>query len=927
MANIQVQVGVGGKGQTTTTRGGVTTVQTFGGTGGQGSGSSQAVSQNFPSSLDLTKTRLNLPKQGINIIPSAVSSNKVVSTQPNIITQGIMFGGVQNVVAWGKAPFEKEFYPQYLTPEEKTSLTTGNKGMINRYFGYPVKYEKLREETVSRRDIDIKTLAQQKITLDLKTKQFETKAGEYGAFQGWMKVKQVGVGTAGEIILNPEDFATAQKWEKDFSGFGTQQIQVNKDVEAYNLKVEKVNQPGLEKSPFEIAKISTISALGLTKPAKTSEFFLKGMEVSYSNALDTLGSVKTNLFSGKSNTYGSLATKESFNLFQKGTTEAMVGSMAFSSMATAPIRDPLTFTLSMGIGGLTTAGLGFGADLLGTSAIGRGIASSTAFGITEKAAAVGLIGLYGTSVGVRTYATSKMFGKIAGAKEFGTIIGSETTGLVAGGYLGSKINFDLGMMRVPKEVREDFIQPYKMTREGVVFQTEKYPTAPTWKHLKLLEEPTYGGGQFGFGLKGEEGSFTWHVTPTQFAGETIIAPGTSELPMLYGSSEASLRFSGLTKESRYSPLGFKLLDVKSPTAMRIKGGEFERLGRSSLKLSNEEIVLSLGKEFNIRPKYRGQIIELIGKEPGGTFYVPEMKSEIEAGLRFETSIKSEGIIGYTRVPSIGQVEGFEGITRRGYPEFVKRIKQPELFKPGTWGNIFDIAKGKKSGQIKYFGFKQLGKVLPIEKSGVVLGIKDISKAELFGGKRKISEYKISEYAPRVRSTTYISLKGFSMPKTSYKGASISRVSGLSSRGISNKGFNGLSSRGISKAISIPRTPISMRGLSLGKGYGGSLGISKGGISGFSGISKLKYFSMSMKGTSLYPSYRTPKLFSGLASPFGGTGKGKKLKHLFQLGKQPKKYQPSLYSIGFGIKGKQPKSSISGITIRPLSFVRRKRREK
>lgn len=67
-----------------------------------------------------------------------------------------------------------------------------------------------------------------------------------------------------------------------------------------------------------------------------------------------------------------------------------------------------------------------------------------------------------------------------------------------------------------------------------------------------------------------------------------------------------------------------------------------------------------------------------------------------------------------------------------------------------------------------------------------------------------------------------------------------------------------------------------------------------------------------------PIFGMPSISAGIGKSFNLWGRTKK---------RPYKYQPSMTAILFGIKGKQPKTSVTGFTLRPIPITKPKRRKK
>ena len=96
----------------------------------------------------------------------------------------------------------------------------------------------------------------------------------------------------------------------------------------------------------------------------------------------------------------------------------------------------------------------------------------------EKPLAIGLTGLYTYSVGTRTAAAKRPFGKL------GEIGSTEVTPMIAGGYAGAK--FWPKVTGYFRTRGRDEIAAEELGPEDVLMGKGTFPTAPTGKHKELF---------------------------------------------------------------------------------------------------------------------------------------------------------------------------------------------------------------------------------------------------------------------------------------------------------------------------------------------------------------------------------------------------------------------------------------------------------
>jgi hypothetical protein len=350
---------------------------------------------------------------------------------------------------------------------------------------------------------------------------------------------------------------------------------------------------------------------------------------------------------------------------------------------------------------------------------------------------------------------------------------------------------------------------------------------------------------------------------------------------------------GIKQYGRLSTIGREELPVKSLVAPEVLSGSkrfpFEKPSKQPELINKKDYRLPGSEKpmgYHATPSRLGLTVKAGSSEiPGlyisikgiSTYFLKLTKNEAtQFSLipQFKTP-KVAAITPERFVKGVSEKPGTAGIPMiKTEPEAVlpvgtKLIKQPSKYFFRWEGNRIPINEFKAVGETTG---KKAGKIYSIEKIS--------------------SEYSL----PKSYKTP-----PYSLP--SYKGSR-----GSLSYGISSKGISRISKGNIIRGISIPKSNYG-KGISIGKGFGG--------YSGISGLSKLGYSPFST-GTSTNRQSKSSKIIPLPTSLIGGSGKGKGLKFDFQLGKQPKKYQPSLYAIGFNIKSmKMPKGYGSGITVRPL----------
>lgn len=501
----------------------------------------------------------------------------------------------------------------------------------------------------------------------------------------------------------------------------------------------------------------------------------------------------------------------------------------------------------------------------------------------EVTAAVGLTGLYGTSIFARA-ATSKN-----AAFELGKITSTEILPMMAGGILGGKTFSNIENYITIKKEGSKFVQPYKTVRFEVLTGEQTFPTSKISAKVQLAE---FESGKYILPTERtlfyKEGKveYGYHVTPEKLPSVTKWSAGSSELPGGYISSEASIYFAKLTGASS-SIYSTKILQgYGTPRIIRQKVSGFELFPKGAKGTQNMAKFLIEESEF-------------------GKAYVPGIKTEIEAIIKPGTVTELKDIPFYTRVPKQSFAAQFEKLQRGGRTERVLRVQKFSLTKPSTY---LDKFMGRKAGTFKYFGFKRKGTILPIERR--YESIKQGTLGGIFKGLKGSYSYKGAYYiASSPLGYGLLSLKNISYGK----GSKISsyKLSSKTSYGVSSKSY---SSSSISKSVSSYK-------LSSGKlSYMPSSKTSRSSYSLYS-PSSIKYSPSYKSSVSSGRSGSIMRLTRKTTTeipliPYSFRGKEKKKPKKQRAFGRPFKYTSTIAESSLNIYGKKPKF-LTGVEARPL----------
>lgn len=483
--------------------------------------------------------------------------------------------------------------------------------------------------------------------------------------------------------------------------------------------------------------------------------------------------------------------------------------------------EPLTTTTKVGVVAGVTYGLSAIAPLV---SIPTGSKLLSAISTTTK---YGVVGLWGGSVAVRTAFAGTPFKR---GRVLGEIGVREVVPITIGTVTGIKLYRATESALVPYLYRKGFIQPYKLTRMKTLTGKQKFPVGETRTHLKKFAKSRYMlPDERALISKGDDILAGYHAKAGKLPKKFAVQVGTSELPMQYYSPELSPHFLRLYQQPSYSILSKGWIPTaQPPQILRAYAKSIKKIPkRYKPKMSLKELRKAL-PDFEIKPNWYRQTAYLYEKGQKGIFYVPAKKSEIEAGLRYETMMRRLERSYWTRIPRQEFAKKFEGFIRRKRPEYVLRVKKFKWTKPSTW---IDKLTGRKAGQFKYFGFRRKGvkvgidKYLSEEMTNIIAKkkIKDIlrtdkpSKREIKRIKEQLSssyrDYSVSisspsSYAYALTSSMIRSSSKSSLKSSSYISSSISSSTSSLSSSMSS----------ISSSLSKSASSLSKSSLSYPKSY-------------------------------------------------------------------------------------------------------------
>lgn len=352
----------------------------------------------------------------------------------------------------------------------------------------------------------------------------------------------------------------------------------------------------------------------------------------------------------------------------------------------------ITTGITFGAGGLV--GAGFKGASIGLKAIPKiGGVASKGFKIAGLGAGAYLTAGYGLGKVGEISATPDYFAK-------GEILGETSRELSAFGFGFGAGQKGVSMLQGLVLTKGKISFPLeRLTRESVISGKESFPTAPPRTHLKLFKETALKLPEL---TEGRAGGF--HVTGEKFwKGEIIPQAGTSELPGLYVSPEASIHFARISGISgkimpKIETLFKDFLTEGKPGIAFLKPERFREVGFKKVA------PYKIGEQpFRYAFKQRTEL---------GVMDIPKMKTEIEAIARvnagkylFESGKYYTTIKG-VRVPI--DVFGYEKLGK--FPKLTERAKAGKIFEPKEYSlpksSIFPklyygLSYGKSSYQKAY----------------------------------------------------------------------------------------------------------------------------------------------------------------------------------------------------------------------------------
>lgn len=376
--------------------------------------------------------------------------------------------------------------------------------------------------------------------------------------------------------------------------------------------------------------------------------------------------------------------------------------------------NPRTFALKVGAVAGATAGVTIASSYTG------GFGGYATLPIL-KYAGVGLVGLYGGSVIVRTSAQS---GTYARGRKLGDIISKEilpmAIGGFAGSYIGSKAIGKIDYLYYKYIKKYKYRTSYKFARMETLTGKQSYATITPSDSPAQLRAFLKANRKFltpdeiKYLKAGGKLRIMSHATPNRpaFKGEkTVISSEGREINAMSGSNtEFSPAFFRVNKSPSYSFYsGQAVPTAPSPLGLRIDTQGFAKIPKGykpTLKLSELESVL----RTKVNPKYYRQTAFMVERGNFGTGYVAGLKPEIEAYL------KAGGLLQripkpnyYTQIANEKFYQKLEGFKRLGNQEYAFRVKKFSILKPSTY---FDKIMGRGAGTFKPM---TKGRVVPIER--------------------------------------------------------------------------------------------------------------------------------------------------------------------------------------------------------------------
>lgn len=377
----------------------------------------------------------------------------------------------------------------------------------------------------------------------------------------------------------------------------------------------------------------------------------------------------------------------------------------------------------------------------------------------------GLVGLYGGTVAFRSLTQPSYYKK---GYKLGQITAKEIAPMYAGVFAGVKIAegslAGYERLRIWREGHA-FRSPYKITGMDVLRGEKSFPTAPVGKHVKIFKAQKHAlpteirklklrqdiSGIVRQAKKTKGGLYVYkdasgyHATASgRFADVSKAGKGTSELPALYISEQGSIHFLG--RGAEYGVVGSDWIPkVKQPFMARIQTAGFKKIPKSFKGVyTKAELQKMLGKDFKVKAGWTRETEFFVSKAQKGYSYVPARKSEIEALLRFDTSLQKQILAKsyYTRVAKPEFYKKLEEIKRLGRTEYVRRVQKFKVTRPSTY---IDKILGKQAGQFKTL---KVGKVVAIEKYKALTSAQE---KQMFSGLLKDQIIQKTQKSARVQN--------------------------------------------------------------------------------------------------------------------------------------------------------------------------------
>lgn len=395
---------------------------------------------------------------------------------------------------------------------------------------------------------------------------------------------------------------------------------------------------------------------------------------------------------------------------------------------TAIVEHPKTFAFKT----IAWTGAIAGATVLSTYTGGAG---GLATAPVVKIAGLGLLGLYGGTIVVRTAMPKTAYER---GFTLGTIgmqeIAPMGIGGIAGAYLGMKsiAGIDYAYYKWIKKL--PYRSSYKITEMSQLRGEKRFTTiSPSGKtaQIKAFKRLDKGyltpdervwikaGGKLkviGTHATSQRISFTGKKVTLGTEGREINAISLS-------NKRWSENFFDLFKKQSYSLYSGQAIPTGSlPAGLRVEMQRIKKIPfKYKPKLKIGELSKILGSEIN--PKYFRQTAYLYEKGTFGTGYVAGLKPEVEAYLKGKGLLKKTAKPSYyTQIAKQSFYQKLEGISRKGFKEYVFRVKKFSIVSPNTW---IDKILGKGAGRFKPM---KRGRVVPLSRwEALPTGDKNLAK--------------------------------------------------------------------------------------------------------------------------------------------------------------------------------------------------------